>query len=92
MNIKLFFCFRKKQINSSLNTKDNFTSNTNNKAIYESSSKISTDSIQRSTTALNRIIQPETKNRFSSSTNEWKSRNNHNYYMTHYHDFDQPEE
>jgi len=48
----------------------------------------------RSTTMLNLILQQQkTKNKFSSGTNEWKSSSsNNNNYMTHYHDFDQPQE
>jgi hypothetical protein len=44
---------------------------------------------------LNLILQQQkTKNKFSSGTNEWKSSSssNNNNYMTHYHDFDQPQE
>jgi hypothetical protein len=46
----------------------------------------------RSTAMLNLLMQQQkTKNRFSSSMNEWRSSSNDNY-MTHYHDFDQPQE
>jgi len=45
---------------------------------------------------LNLILQQQKiKNKFSSGKNEWKSSsssNNNNNYMTHYHDFDQPQE
>ncbi|CAM4944756.1 unnamed protein product [Rotaria socialis] len=45
----------------------------------------------RSTAMLNLVTQQQkTKHRLSSSTNEWRS-SNHKY-VTHYHDFDQPQE
>lgn len=49
----------------------------------------------RSTAMLNIVRQQQkaTHSRFSSNTNEWRSSfNNNNNYMTHYHDFDQPQE
>ncbi|CAF4702320.1 unnamed protein product [Rotaria sp. Silwood1] len=47
----------------------------------------------RSAAMLNLVMQQQqkTNHRFSSSTNEWRSSNNNNY-MTHYYDFDQPQE
>ncbi|CAF2879709.1 unnamed protein product [Rotaria sp. Silwood2] len=47
----------------------------------------------RSTAMLNLVMQQQqkTSNRFSSSTNEWRSSSNNNH-MTHYYDFDQPQE
>ncbi|CAF1212957.1 unnamed protein product [Rotaria sordida] len=51
----------------------------------------------RSTAMLNLVMQQQqqqqqkTNNRFSSYTNEWRSSSNNNY-MTHYYDFDQPQE
>jgi hypothetical protein len=80
-----------------MSNKDSYeTSSKGNEDLNQSSDNCTKQTLPitpiRSTAMLNLLMQQQkTKNRFSSSTNEWRS-SSYNNYMTHYHDFDQPQE